>query len=277
MENKNPHSSVTRPPPPVPAGFSPESFFNGVHWHQGWEIFQGVVVPGYNPVKDLCDHVQIPSDLSGKRVLDVGAWNGCFSFECERRGAKEVVAFSLEDPAEVGFDRLKKILDSKVQYVKGSAYALSPREIGMFDVVLFLGVLYHLRYPLLAIDRLRSVTRGEIFVETHVIDNHLWLRGPGGIPTSVAANADLQRTPIWRQYREFELGPKDYSNWFGPNIAAVLEGFETAGFEIAHTQSWGKRAAFRGKATTIPARLIQHTYEANSLNSDFVGLKQLES
>ncbi len=262
-------------PSPAPAGFYAESFFQGVVWHQKWEIFQGVFVPGRNSISDLCTHAKLPANLAGKRVLDVGAWHGCFSFECERRGASEVIAYSLEDPEEVGFYRLKEILGSKVQYIKGSAYTLSPRELGTFDIVLFFGVLYHLRYPLLAIDRLRSVTQGQIFVETHVIDNHPWLRGSDGAPTPIAPKADLQRTPIWRQYREFELGPKDYSNWFGPNTAAVIEGFETAGFQIALVDSWGDRAAFQGKAINVPDRLTRHTYEAFSPNTDFVGLKNI--
>jgi tRNA (mo5U34)-methyltransferase len=235
-----------------------------------------VFVPGHNPVEQLCDLVQLPADLSGKRVLDVGAWNGCFSFECERRGAREVVAVSLEDPVETGFDRLKRLLGSRVRYVNGSVYALSPCQFGTFDVILFLGVLYHLRYPLLAIDRLRSVSRGEIFVETHVIDNHPWLRGRLGFLSRLPlVGATLRRAPLWRQYREFELQAQDQSNWFGPNVVAVLEAFQSAGFEIAHTQSWWNRAAFCGRARTVPPRLLRHAYEACAANSEVVGLKRL--
>src|ERR1700730_14934488 len=86
-------------PPPAPPDFSPDSYFGGVHWHQRWEIFRGVFVPGRNSVEYLCEAAQLAVDTSGKRVLDVGASDGCFSFECERRGAKEVVALSLENPA----------------------------------------------------------------------------------------------------------------------------------------------------------------------------------
>jgi tRNA (mo5U34)-methyltransferase len=253
------------PLPAAPPGFSFDSYFRDVHWHQRWEIFQGIFVPGHNPVDYLCQAAQLPVNLSGKRVLDVGAWNGCFSFECERRGAREVIALSLENPAQTGFDRMKQLLGSKVQYVNGSVYTISPAEFGMFDVILFFGVLYHLRYPLLAIDRLRSVSRGEVFIETHVIDQHPWLRGWPEVPEQVAPQgAALQKTPIWRQYAEFELHPQDQSNWFGPNVVAVLEGFQTAGFEIAHTHSWSNRAAFRAKVSEIPVRLLQHCYESVS-------------
>jgi tRNA (mo5U34)-methyltransferase len=259
--------------PSAPPNFSPDSFFQGVRWHQRWEIFPGIFVPGHNCVSYLCEAAQLPADLTGKRVLDVGAWNGCFSFECERRGAQEVIALSLEDSAETGFDRLKQLLGSNVRYVNGSVYSLSPSKFGTFDIILFFGVLYHLRYPLLAIDRLRSVSHGEVFVETHVIDHHLWLRGwlrfLSKLPLFATA---LRRTPLWRQYREFELHAEDQSNWFGPNVAAVLEAFQSAGFEIAHTRSWTNRAAFRAKISAIPTRLLQNTYESFPANSEIVGL-----
>lgn len=258
--------------PDTPPGFSVDTFFQGVHWHQRWEVFPGVFVPGRNDVEFLCKAAQLPIDLNGMRVLDVGAWNGCFSFECERRGAHEVVALSLEDPAETGFDRLKQLLDSKVRYINGSVYTLSPRELGMFDVILFFGVLYHLRYPLLAIDRLRAVSGGEIFIETHVIDDHPWLRRLPWLLKLPGVRTALKDTPLWRQYREFELEPQDYSNWFGPNVIAVLEAFQSAGFDIAHIRSWGDRAAFQAKGGPHPTRLLKHTYEGFSANVSVVGL-----
>src|SRR5262249_20393338 len=155
-----------------------EHAFAGVGWEQRWEIFQGVFVPGAASVEARCDAAGLPADLSGKRVLDVGAGQGCFSFEGERRGAREGGALSLGTPAWTGFDRLHRLIGSRVRYVQGSAYTLSPEELGTFDVALLFGVLHKLRYPLLALDRLRAVLRGEVFVEAHVIDGRDWLRGP---------------------------------------------------------------------------------------------------
>jgi tRNA (mo5U34)-methyltransferase len=266
MSSQMSNSATTRELKPPPANFSAKEFFAGVHWHQRWELFQGVFTPGRNPVHELCAYAQLPEDLSGKRVLDIGAWNGCFSFECERRGATDVVAYSLENPHESGFDRLKSLLDSRVSYVQGSVYSLSPEELGRFDVILFFGVLYHLRYPLLAIDRLRAVSNGSVFVETHVVSHRMLLRAP------LAALGGLFRlgwlfkaTPIWRQYREYELHPQDQSNWFGPNPQAVLESFQSAGFEIHQSASWGDRAAFRADVKReLPERLLSGTYDSVS-------------
>src|SRR5882757_4180462 len=131
-------------PPPPPAGFNAERAFEGVHWYHEWEVFKGVRAPGRRSVSQSCAKTRIPADLAGKRVLGIGAWNGGFSFECERRGASEVVAYSLENPEVTGFTGLKELLGSRVKYVQGSVYSLAPQELGEFDLILFFGVLYHL-------------------------------------------------------------------------------------------------------------------------------------
>ena len=100
--------------PAAPSGLDTAALFAGIHWHQRWQIFDEIYLPGRNDVQTILDYVGLADDLTGKRVLDVGAWNGGFSFECERRGATEVVALSLEDPASSGFNRLQSILGSKV-------------------------------------------------------------------------------------------------------------------------------------------------------------------
>src|SRR5262249_9659774 len=116
--------------PPAPPGFDPASFFAGCPMHQMWEIFQGIFTPGHNDVNALCILLEIPQDLRGQRVLDIGAWNGCLSFECERRGAAEVIALGPEDPDHTGFCKMRDLLGSRVQYRHGSVYDLDPDELG---------------------------------------------------------------------------------------------------------------------------------------------------
>jgi len=267
--------------PNPPQGFSPEAFFEGQLWHQKWEVFRGVFTPGVNRVAKLFKNSELPDDMTGKRVLDIGAWNGCCSFECERRGATEVVAYSLENPDATGFSQLKGLLGSCVRYVQGSVYALTAAELGEYDIVLFFGVLYHLRYPLLAIDRIRAVSRGEVYVETHVVPRRLFLRHPFTPLQRVCASVfDLSKvfagTPVWRQYKEFELHAEDRSNWFGPNVPAVVESFETAGFDTVHlrTVGGGTRAYFKGTVQeSRPDRLTSGAYEGQSVhNADLAGL-----
>ena len=220
-------------------------------------------LPGRNDVGEILNTIGFPEDLTGKRVLDIGAWNGGFTFECERRGASEVVAFSLENPATSGFNQIRAALGSKATYVLGSVYNLDPAALGVFDIVLFLGVLYHLRYPLLAADKIRGVTRGEVFIETHVIERCFIPPGRTSNEAVTLAQVSpvLLETPIWQFYRHGELNA-DPSNWFGPNIPAVVEGFGSAGFDVQVVKSWGGRAAFR--ATPTRRADFEQTYEGQS-------------
>ena len=95
---------------------------------------------------------------------------------------------------------------------------------------------------------------------------------PATQPKWCKVKAALQATPIWRQYREFELHPEDQSSWSGPNVVAVLEAFQSSGFDIVHTRSWGDRVGFRARVGFIPERLLKHTYEGCPENAAVVGL-----
>src|SRR5260221_13968815 len=95
--------------------------------------------------------MQIPADLRGKTVLDIGAWDGFFSFECERRGASRVVAADYYSwhgsgwGTKAGFTLAREVLGSGVEDIDIDVMDLTPERVGTFDLVLFLGVLYHLR------------------------------------------------------------------------------------------------------------------------------------
>lgn len=249
-------------PPPRPDSVDIDRLFGAVpSWHQRWEIFQDVFTPGRNPVELLMEKAGVPADLSGKRVLDIGAFNCCFSFECERRGAAEVVAMDLQSPAELGFPALRDALHStRVRFVEGSVYNLNPATLGEFDVVLFFGVLYHLRYPLLAIDQLHRVVRGTAYIESLVID-HRFIAENRDFQELNSYHKALPEIPLWQFYKGSELAG-DHSNWFGPNIRAVLDGLQSAGFVAKVTGTWGDRAAFQASAGG--ADTIEKSYEGMS-------------
>ena len=116
--------------------------------------------------------LQIPDDLTGWTVLDIGAWHGFFSFECERRGADRVLAvdsFAWDKFGMNEFLDARTRLGSRVEHRRADVHQLDPAEIGQFDLVLLLGVLYHLRNPLLALERVRSVAKRLLICETHVL------------------------------------------------------------------------------------------------------------
>jgi tRNA (mo5U34)-methyltransferase len=114
----------------------------------------------------------LPEDLTGKSVLDIGAWDGFFSFECERRGAARVLAidtYAWDHHGQAGFNLAHEVFHSRVESRRLAAEDLDPADIGHFDIVLFLGVFYHLRDPIAVLDRLRRITRGTLVLETHTL------------------------------------------------------------------------------------------------------------
>ncbi len=145
-----------------------------ITWCHPIDLGQGVITrPEWHVRQRFARRVKflsLPDDLTGKTVLDIGAWDGFFSFECERRGAARVLAidtYAWDVHGKDGFLLAHEALNSKVESMRLAAEDLDPKEIGQFDLVLFLGVFYHLRSPVAVLDRLRTVTRGTLVCETH--------------------------------------------------------------------------------------------------------------
>lgn len=185
-------------------------------WYHVMELPGGVVTPGIDDPRDRLPLLALPEDLSGLTVLDVGAWDGFFSFECERRGAARVVAadwFAWNEAArgsKRSFELARTALGSRVEDVEIRVEDLSPERVGSFDLVLFVGVLYHVRDPLRALDAVASVTGGRLVLETHV-------------------DLTLRRGPAAAFYPGEELRG-DHTNWWGPNPAAVEGMLRAVGF-----------------------------------------------
>src|ERR1700722_7963609 len=130
---------------------------NELGWYHSIELPDGQVIPGLQTLEQLrtrIDRFPLPADLTGKRVLDIGAWDGWFTFEMERRGASVLAGDSARQET---FFEAKKLLNSKAEYLVEDHCYLIPQEVGYFDIVLFFGVLYHLKHPLLALERLCEV------------------------------------------------------------------------------------------------------------------------
>jgi tRNA (mo5U34)-methyltransferase len=192
---------------------------DAIRWYHTIDLGQGVVTRGVDNTPLRLARIDLPS-LKGRTVLDIGAWDGFFSFEAERRGASRVVATDYyswhgvgwgTENGKAGFQLARAALGSRVEDADIDIMDLSPERIGTFDVVLLLGVLYHLRHPLLALERVASVARDLLILET-VVD----LVG-------------LRRAAM-AFYPDRELN-NDPTNWWGPNPAAVESMLRTVGFE----------------------------------------------
>lgn len=193
---------------------------NALGWYHSIELPNGDIIRGVQSIEQQKLRVRqfpIPDDLRGKRVLDIGAWDGWFSFEMEKRGASVVAVDAVRN------DRLlqaRELLGSKVEYHVRDVYDLSTDDLGVFDIVLFLGVLYHLKHPMLALERVCAMSRDLVCVESLVT-------GSDGY--------DPHAVPVMEFYETTELGGQ-FDNWAGPNVGCLLAFCRTAGFASVRFQ-----------------------------------------
>lgn len=215
-------------------------------WFHCIQLPYGIVTPGTREA-DAWQTYKLPERLDGKFVLDIGAWEGQFSFEAERRGASQVVAMDLwgndpakDEPGSMGqgwdnFQFCREVLDSRVIPVYKNVYDLSPARDLSFDLILFLEVLYHLQDPLLGLRRVASVLApdGMLCMESWI--DAEWIKEPAAI-----------------FYPGYELN-NDPTNWWGPNVLCVQSLAVAAGFKTCelvwsrndvHFGGRGKRACF---------------------------------
>ena len=217
-----------------------------IDWYHSIDLGHGIRTRGVS--ENIVTPTELP-EMAGRSVLDVGAWDGRYSFLAEQAGASRVVALDHyawcvdlvarnaywrecqaagtrpdlekdltefwrpEAPGRRGFDLAREALGSTVEPVVGDFMTMDLDTLaGPFDVVLLLGVLYHLKEPLTALERLGSITSEVLVVETEAVrlegydDGNLLLFCP----------AD-------------EFGA-DFTNWFVPTEKGLHALCKAAGF-----------------------------------------------
>jgi tRNA (mo5U34)-methyltransferase len=138
------------------------------YWFHRIELAPDLTTPGWSdPKTEKLPHFGLPDDMTGMRVLDIGCCEGFFSFEAERRGAREVIAIDSAPDSIRRFALCRTALNSRATGFLTSVYDLSVRAFGTFDVVMFFGVLYHLRNPILALEQIFSVCSGTLLLQSH--------------------------------------------------------------------------------------------------------------
>ena len=187
-----------------------------IKWWHRIDLGDGRITPGRDATQEKLETLHLPNSLSGKTVLDIGAWDGFFSFEAEKRGALSVTAldswawsgksWSTKD----GFLFARHALKSHVKDIECEVEDISPETLGRFDVVLFLGVLYHMKNPLKSLECVSSVTNDLLILETH-------------------ADMVQSKIPLMKYYRHAELDD-DATSYWGPNPAAIEAMLQSAGF-----------------------------------------------
>jgi tRNA (mo5U34)-methyltransferase len=197
-------------------------------WYHTIDLGNGVITQGMFDHRGSEARYGLPSDLSGKRCLDVGTMDGFWAFAMEQRGAAEVVAVDLEDPEELDwppslrhrivktmdetkaarFELAHRSLSSSVDRRVSSVYALNPAELGQFDFVFCGDMLVHLKDPSSAVERIRAVCRGSAVIANPVKEHFPYRKRPLAQFDGIG---------------EFE--------WWLPNRAALERVVRSAGFE----------------------------------------------
>ena len=190
-------------------------------WHHSIQLPHGVVTPGAKTLEVMSneyDNTFGPIDLNGKTVLDVGAWSGAFSVEAARRGAAKVTALDYfvwqNKLTKQAFDMVTRESGYQIDTIEQDLDEprLDLSKYGKFDVILFLGVFYHLRDPIAALREIALVTRDVLVLETY-------------IETTLP-----EHPPAMMFYPGAELRG-DPTNWWGPNISCVKELLTMSGFK----------------------------------------------
>jgi tRNA (mo5U34)-methyltransferase len=204
-------------------------------WFHNMEIGGVRTAPGhflgdYPAVKWRRFSHAIPMDLTGRRVLDIGCNGGFYSIEMKRRGASEVIGIDT-DPQYLAQARFAADYHGlEIEFRRMSVYDIAALP-GPFDVVLFLGVLYHLRYPLLALDLLHGSAVGDLLIVQSM------LRGdPETLPLDrdyPFEERDIFDEPGFPKLHFIEHRyAGDPTNWWVPNRAALEAMLRSAGFRI---------------------------------------------
>lgn len=204
-------------------------------WFHSIDFGDGIVTNGYSTLefqRQDAETIFRPINIQGANVIDIGAWDGLLSFEAKKRGAARVLATDHYvwggNPAFRGretFELAREALGVEVEAMDIDVPDLSPERVGTFDVVLFLGVFYHLFDPIEGLRRAASLARDVMVVASYV------------------DLGDVDR-PAMVFYPGDELAG-DPTNWWGPNVPLIKALLKEFGFSrIDYTAK--PRATFHG-------------------------------
>ena len=200
-------------------------------WYHRYEIVPGVVTPGICPCDAgaMLDAAGVSRDLRGKRAVDIGTWDGPVAFELERRGA-EVIGLDIQDPDNTGFNVARKILGSKVKYIRATVYDLPDVIEEELDLIVFRGVFYHLKNPIVAFEKISEVLAPEGMLQFE-----------GECALHYAEDLNGKRVRVdFSTFNEndvpitlcYPAHYKNVSNWFIPNLACLKSWMATCGLEV---------------------------------------------
>jgi tRNA (mo5U34)-methyltransferase len=203
----------------------------------------------------------LPEDLSGKSVLDVGCNAGFYAIEAKRRGAARVLGVDGQRQHVRQAVFVRKVLGLDIEYRRMNVYELTRRAVGEFDITLALGLIYHLKHLVLALENLYEVTRELLVVETAIMP-------PERTPESfLHPLGETEMRLHTLAFVENATGAKEQVfNWFLPGVEALKGLLRSTGFEeVEVVEVKAERAVVVCRKTASPAGLtedVSHHYRA---------------
>jgi len=172
----------------------------------------------------------VPKDLTGKSVLDVGCNAGFYSIQMKRRGADRVVGIDTDEQYLEQARFAAKVSGAEIEFRNLSVYRVAELH-EIFDLVLFMGVLYHLRHPLLALDLLHEFAVGDLLVAQSMLRGSTeTIDVPPDFPFWERDRFDTNEFPC--MYFVEQRYANDPTNWWIPNLSCFEAMLRSAGFEI---------------------------------------------
>lgn len=181
----------------------------------------------------------LPADLSGKSVLDIGCNAGFFAIEAKRRKAARVLGVDAQRHEIMQAHFVRRVLGLDIEYRQMSIYDLSPAAVGTFDVTLALGLLYHCKHPLLAMETLFAITNELLIVDSSVLPQEQ-------VPKNVSFDwGNLHERLHVLGYAEQSWKPRNenHANWFfatGECLKAML--LDVGFYQVDVVLNEGRRA-----------------------------------
>jgi 2-polyprenyl-3-methyl-5-hydroxy-6-metoxy-1,4-benzoquinol methylase len=217
-------------------------------WYHSYEVYPGVVTPGVLDVDPdtTLNSLGFPKDVAGKNILEIGAFDGPFTFELERRGAI-VTAMDIQDKEKTGFAVAHRIKRSQTKYIQCDVTNLNPSEHGKYDIVVFMGVYYHILHPLLAFQNIYDVLNesGIMFYAGHILEYSYKIDSEMA-KYEKELKSLVDKIPITLFVPE--LFGKRWSNWYIPNLLCLRAWLATAGFKILEERVHEENSGMSGLA-----------------------------
>jgi tRNA (mo5U34)-methyltransferase len=199
----------------------------------------------------------LPSDLRGKTLLDVGCNAGFYAFEAKRRGAERVLGVDGQRQHVRQGLFVRKVLGLDVEFLRVNVYDVAPNTVGLFDITLALGLLYHLKHPMLALENLYKITTELLVIETAIMppeQTRASFMHPLGDHQMFLHNLAFVENPSGAKEQVF--------NWFLPGIDALKAMLRTTGFdEVEVVEAKNERAIVvcrKTKSETQPQDELKH-------------------